>query len=563
MASSPLTAAGIDQKLRDDFGRRLKDFGIAVDAADPVLAVLFRTFARQLETLYAETDGIRLSLLDELINGLGIANRVARPAQTILRFGLDRKTQFLAAGTALAGEAESGEKVVFATDADIVVSNARIAMVATYQNGSLRLQGGIDMPDDVRSARASLDPVAADLGGCPAIFLAIESLPDSHLSRHSLFCEINSEAIGIARALHNESWCIASPDGVFEAKGILRPRRANAGVKVLEWLVRDRPPDDGSTPGELEAPALPDGFYSGKCFVFPEVPPGKRFLCRCPRAMEPAFSRMFGSPQSFLSKERAWIRISMPSGIGNLHTALTSISLHAISASNVECFNQTIYFDKHGASVPVSKQAGTSSYLVAPLSIFGEGGSEYLPEFQPSFDAGAGRYSLQNGRIILTPARSLDDRLDTYANLRLWVTTGAFANNVGAGKVQFFIKPSASGMPISNLTAAAGGTNEEGYREARARFSDAVLSRDRLVTRTDLITALRAFDRRVRGAELAAGLYRGVHGLQRVQRVTLHLNRGDFIDPSEESRVLTEEVKSYLGQRFLYDMELAVDVEWK
>ncbi len=125
-----------------------------------------------------------------------------------------------------------------------------------------------------------------------------------------------------------------------------------------------------------------------------------------------------------------------PLGIGNLHTAITAISLHAISASNVECFNQTVYFDKHGASVPVSRQAGTSSYLVAPLSISGEGGSEYLPEFQPSYDAGAGRYSLHNGRIILTPARSLDDRLDTYVNLRLWVTAGARANGVGAGKVQ-------------------------------------------------------------------------------------------------------------------------------
>jgi hypothetical protein len=253
----------------------------------------------------------------------------------------------------------------------------------------------------------------------------------------------------------------------------------------------------------------------------------------------------------------------MPLGIGNLHTALTSISVHAISASNVECFNQTVYFDKHGPSVPVSKQAGTSSYLVAPLSIFGECGSEYLPEFQPSFDAGAGRYSLQSGRIMLRPARSLDDRLDTYANLRLWVTTGARANSVGAGKVQVFVKPVSAGMRVSNLTAAAGGASEEDYSQARARFEDAVLSRDRLVTRTDLITALRAFDRRVRGAELAAGLQRGVQGLQRVQRITIHLSRGDFIDPSEESRVLAEDIKAYLSQRFLYDLELAIDVEWK
>ncbi len=133
----------------------------------------------------------------------------------------------------------------------------------------------------------------------------------------------------------------------------------------------------------------------------------------------------------------------------------------------------------------------------------------------------------------------------------------------GGGEGPGFVKPVAAGLRAANLTAAAGGANEEDYSDARARFAGAVLSRDRLVTRTDLITALRAFDRRVVGAELGAGLQRGVHGLQRVQQITVHLNQGDFIDPAEESRVLAEEIKAYLGQRFLYDMELAVGVEWK
>lgn len=563
MALSPPTAAAIDQKLRDDFRRRLKDFGITAEATDPVLAVLFRSFARQLETLYGEIDGIRLSLLDELISGLGIPNRAARPSQTIVRFVLDRNLQHLGAGTAMAGESESGEKLVFATDADVLVSGARIALAATYQSGSLQLVSGVDMPDAIRSARPSLDPVPADLGGNPAIFLAVENLPASHLTQHSFFFEISSEAVGIARSLVNENWCVAGREGFFEGSGILRPRPANAGVRALEWLVKEAAPRRASSAGLTEAPSLPDGFYAGRCFVFPEVPPARRFLCRCPRAMETALSRMFDAPQSVLATERAWIRISMPSGIGNLHTALAGISLHAISASNVECFNQTIRFDQHGFSIPVSKQAGTASYLVAPLAIFGEYGAEYIPEFQPSLDPGAGRYSFQNGRIVLTPARGLDDRLDTYANLRLWVTAGARANHVAAGKVQTFVKPADPGLRINNLTAAAGGANEEAYAEARARFANAVLSRDRLVTRNDLRTALRAFDRRVLDADLLAGVQRGADGLHRVQRVILHLNRGDFIDEAEEGRVLTDEIRSYLGQRFLFDLELAVDVEWK
>jgi hypothetical protein len=562
MALSLPTAAEIDRKLRDDFARRLQDFGITPEASDPVLAVLFRTFARQVEALYSETENIRLALLDELINGLGIRNRSARAAQTIVKLGVDRNPEYVGAGTALAGNTEAGEKVIFTADADVLVSPARIALVATYQKGMLRLAGGIEMPDELRAARPSLESVPASLGGCPAIFIAIENLPPAHLSRHSFFIDISSEARGVAEALRSESWCLATAEGFYEGRGILRPRVANAGVRALEWLI---PGTAGQTTPEArrEAPKLPGGFYSGRCFVFPEVPPEKRFSCRCPRAMEPVLSRIFGSPQAVLAKERAWVRISMPQGIGDLDTALHSVSLHAISASNVESFNQTVYFARHGTSIPVSGVAGTGGHLLSPLSIFGECGSEYLPQFAPSSDYRAGRYSVQNGRIVLTPARNAEDRADSYANLRLWVTLGGRANSVGAGGVQTFAEPVPAGLRMHNLTAAAGGADVESFTDARSRFAEAVLSRDRLVTRSDFITALRAFDRRVVGAALSADLRQGISGLHRVQRVRVQLDREAFLDPAEEGPVLAQEIEAHLAQRFLYDMELKVDLEWK
>jgi hypothetical protein len=562
MALSLPTAAEIDRKLRDDFARRLQDFGIAPEASDPILAVLFRTFAKQLETLYNETENIRLALLDELINGLGIQNRSARAAQTIVRFGVDRHPEYVPAGTALAGNTEAGEKLIFTTDAGVMVSRARIALAATYQKGSLRLMGGVEMPDEVRAARPSLEPVPASLGACPAIFIAIEDVPPSHLSRHSLFIDISSEARAIAEALRSESWCLAVPDGVFEGCGVLRPRPANVGVRLLEWLI----PESGeaaAAEARRELPTLPGGFYSGRCFVFPEIGPGGRFLCRCPRAMEPAFSRMFGAPQNLLSKERAWLRIGLPQAIGDLHTGLHSLTLHASSASNVEGFNQTVYFDKHGTSIPVSGAAGTGGYLLSPLSISGECGSNYLPEFQPSSDHRDGRYSIRNGRIVLTPARGPDGKPDAYANLRLWLTSGARGNQMGAGGVQAFAGPVAAGLRMSNLTAAVGGANEESFTDARSRFAEAVLSRDRLVTRSDFLTALRAFDRRVLGASLSADLERGIAGLRRVQRIRVQLDREAVLDPAAEGPVLAREIESYLADRFFYDMELHVDLEWK
>src|SRR5262249_20814193 len=154
----------------------------------------------------------------------------------------------------------------------------------------------------------------------------------------------------------------------------------------------------------------------------------------------------------------------------------------------------------------------------------------------------AGRYSIQNGRIALTPGRNSEDALDTYANLRLWVTSGARANTVGVGGVQTFAEPVAAGLRMMNLTAAAGGAAEESFTDARSRFAEAVLSRDRLVTRSDFITALRAFDRRVLSASLAADLKRGISGLHRVQRVRVQLDREAFLDPEAEGRVLAREI---------------------
>ena len=145
------SAIEIDKKLRDDFRRRLKDYGVSAEVTDPVLGVLFRTFAQQLEVLYGETDRIRLALLDELIANLGIEPRMAKPAQTVVRFLLDRGSQIIAAGTELIGEAETGERLTFTTDATFSVSDARIAFVATYQDGAFQLMPSVEMPEALQA----------------------------------------------------------------------------------------------------------------------------------------------------------------------------------------------------------------------------------------------------------------------------------------------------------------------------------------------------------------------------------------------------------------------------
>jgi hypothetical protein len=562
MSFSKATAAEIDRKLRDDFRRRLKDYGVSAEATDPVLAVLFRTFAGQLEEQYNEVERIRLALLDELIAGLGIEKRRARPAQTVVRFGSDSGDQTVPAGTELVGEADGSEQMTLTTDVSLTVSASAITLAATYQEGCLRLLSAVEMPEKLQAARPSLEPVRVNLGASPAIFLAVENLSAGHLTGHSIFCELSQDALSIQKALLREAWCLAGPKGEFAVEGMLRPRRANAGTQALTWWRGEEP---ATASEEVEVATLPDGFYAGRVFVFPHIPPSRRFLCKIPKGLDAALSKIFGpSANQLFNSDRAWVRISMPREVSDLYTGVRSFTLHAVTASNVECYNQTIDFDRHGTSIPVSREAGTPRYLVAPLSVLGASGSAYLPEFEPCADPCVGRYGIRSGRVELRPARGPDGMPDSQVNLRLWVTAGSAGNRLGPNQVRALLKAgSFTGLRVSNPTAAAGGTDGETFQDAYARFAEALLSRDRNVTSADLVTATRALDRRILAVDVASGLDRSPQGLRRIEQVKVWLSRDDFVDPEEEGRVLRDELTHHLAQRALYDTELRVELAWK
>jgi hypothetical protein len=563
MASSKASAAEIYKKLRDDFARRLKDYGVSSEVTDPMLAVVFRTIAGQLEAHYSEFDRRQASLLDELIAGLGIEGRRARPAQTILRFFGDGGAQMVKAGTELLGQTHTGERITFATDVSVQVSCAGICLGATYQDGLLQMMSSIELPDSFQS-RSSLDPVHVNLGPNPAIFLAIDNLEAGHLSQHGFFFELSPDAALLHAAMLDETWCLAGTKGEFGSAGILRPHRGNAGVRLLEWLVPE-PSSNSDQKHNMEVATLPDGFYAGRVFVFPVVPSSRRFTGGIPRAMEGALTKMLGqSAMQLNARNCAWLRISMPREIRNLHTAITGISLHAVSASNVECANETVYFETHGTSIPVSREAGTSHHLVAPLSISGERDTAYLPELAPSSDLGAGRYTIRNGCIHLRPARHADGHVDSSVNLRLWVTRGSVGNQIGAGQIHSFLKKTGlHAMRVSSVTSATGGTDGESLQETQARFAEALLSRDRVVTRADLLGTIRAFDRRIQVVDISSGVERTSQGLQRVQQVRLAVANDDFVEPDQELRLLLNELKSHLEERLLYDTRLKIMLDRK
>ena len=553
----------IDHKLREDFRRRLKDFGITVDVLDPVMAVIFRTFAQQIESVYANTGRIREMLLDELIAGIKLPNHHAHPAQTVVRFvSGGTHSKVLRAGTELNAKASSGERLSFATDISIELSPARIALALVYQEQQLQLLSGVDIAESFAAYRPSYDPVRVNLGTQPAIFLAIENLLPSHISRHGLFFDLSAGAYSIQRGLATEPWWLFGGNGELSNEGLMRPRRTNRGVRQLEWQT--------STPTraqrEEKFPDLPDGFYAGRVFAFPEIAESRQLLCGVPRLLDAPMARIAGRDmRSWFDTPRAWIKIPLPASVPALHTAIHSILLHATTASNLFCQNQTVHFHKDGYSLPITRdRQGLHQMLVAPLAVSGLDNEIYHSNPANAGNPADGWFEITDEWISLHPGLRPDGSRQTGANIRLWLTNGALGNLVAPGDITGFASSATfDEIHVHHLAAAAGGTNEEDYVDTRRRFSNALLTRGRIVTRADLESAALSLDRRILAVDVNSEIERGEHGLHRVERLWVTLDSGGFTQPELELPILQQDLKLLLASRMMHGTHLDVQFEWE
>jgi hypothetical protein len=562
MSFQPPTILDIDRSLRDDFRRRVKDFGISVEATDPVLAVLFRTFAHQIERVYADTGRMRQSLLDELMAGLQLPQRLAHPAQAVVRFSSHgQRAKTLRCGTELNARASTGERLTFGLDATVQVSSARIALALGYQDQQLQLLPSVGTAETLQAYRPSIDPVKVNLGAQPALLLAIEDLPPTLLRRHGIFFELGPGSFSLQEALRKEPWWTFGEDGTLSGAGLMRPRRVNGGVYQLEWQVET----DQATKAESELPEIPDGFYSGRQFVFPEMDESRRLLCRVPRFLDGALARICGRDiSSFLSTPRVWIKIPLPPGAPSLRNAVNGILLHAMTASNVFCRNQTIQLERDGTSVPVGRSSdGIQEMLVAPLSVSSLGNEPYQAGLRPRRNAAVGWYELHNERLTLHPGIEPDGQPQTAVNVRLWLTNGELGNRVGPGDITGFANNATfDDISLNHVTAAAGGTNGEDYSSTQRRFAEALLSRGRIVTRADLETSTLGFDRRILAVEVRSQIERQPEGLRRMERLWVTLDEAGFASPELELPVLQQGLESYLRQRLVQGILLDVRFEW-
>ena len=552
----------IDRKLRDDFRRRVKDFGVSTETTDPLLAVLFRTVAQQIDQIYSDTAQLRQSLLHELMSGLQVQQYLATPAQAAVRLINDlSEPRVLRAGSELNAVASTGERLSFGLDATFEVSQARIAFALSYQDQTLRLLTGVEMSDTIQAMRPSSDPVPVSLGPQPALYIAIENLSPGLLNRHSLFFELGPGTYPVQHALCHEPWWIFGEDGDLAGEGLLRPRRINGGVYQLEFQL-----GGNESVGMLDAPlpSIPNGFYTGRQYLFPPMHAGQPLLCRVPRLLEPALTRILNRDAGhLLSEPRLWIKIPMPPSIPALHHAINGILLHTMTASNVFARNQTIRFERDGISIPVVKEGGTPEYLVAPLTVMSVDNHAYEAATRPGADASAGRFELHNNRLTLYPGMHSNGTPHTAANIRLWLTNGALGNRVGPGDITSFANAAAlTGIRLAPFTAASGGSDGEHIASKERRFADALLTRGRIVTRQDLETAALAVDRRILDVTTDSGMVRKDEGIRRVERLQLTLDSHAFSKPEIELPALKSQIETSLGARLVQGLELEVEFTW-
>ncbi len=69
-----------------------------------------------------------------------------------------------------------------------------------------------------------------------------------------------------------------------------------------------------------------------------------------------------------------------------------------------------------------------------------------------------------------------------------------------------------------------------------------------------------SFDARILQADVAPSVRRTRQGLQRVERVTVKVNRDDFVEPDTELKVLQSDLAKHLVDRFPLGTQLTVEV---
>jgi hypothetical protein len=577
--SAPRAASGVlggaARSAADLASEMRREFEAAVAARfgtqpqpDPVLGALFQAFAVQLERIYQESEYVfPVAVLDDLLNGLALPARLAHPAQTVVSFTNVDQRERLALDTELIGNAPAGEQVRFTIDASIEISSASLAFAGVYENGKLHSVAG------ARAGSAPILPNSTSLAlrnAPPTLLFAFES-DAAHLSGLGLFLDVTSIESPLIEAVARSPWQILSENGAVSELGTLRARRGRGGVTTLVW--NDTPREDdhdlaaasgeaGEAADVASAFELSAGSYGRQCVVFPPVPPERRTRSGPPARFAEALTVLLPEKsQDALDRPLTWVQVPLPAGLTRIADELQRVAMHAVTASNVEIYNERIQFDRMGSSVTLRPEGRTDQYLLGLLSVGGEKGDAYVNDSSIAAPADAGRYRFRSGQLECRPHRQPTGRFDGYAMARFLFCDGERANGIEVGAVRRIASPIANvTAKVANLAVSRGGGAPPPFADARVRFAELLRTRDRVVTIDDVEITARAFEPRIKGVDVTTASELGPQGVRQVDVVDVRVAPADFADPDTELPRLSSLLQTHLQQRVIMGRGVRVTV---
>ena len=568
LGASARTAAELAAEMRREFESAVATRFGTQPQPDPVLGALFQAFAVQLERIYQESEYVfPVAVLDDLLNGLALPARLAHPAQTVVSFTNVDQRERLALDTELIGHAPGGEQIRFTIDASIEISSASLAFAGVFENGKLHSVAG------ARAGSAPIVPSSTSLamrGAPPTLLFAFDS-DAAHLSGLGLFLDVTSVESALIETIARSPWQILSENGAVSELGTLRARRGRGGVTMLVWNDTPREDDDeiagtgdasddaADVAGAFELSA---GSYGRQCVVFPAVPLERRMRSAPPARFAEALTVLLpDGAQNALDRPLIWVQVPLPAGLTRVADELQRVAMHAVSASNVEIYNERIQFDRMGSSVTLRPEGRTDQYLLGLLSVSGEKGDAYVNDSSIAAPANAGRYRFRSGQLECRPHRQPTGRFDGYAMARFLFCDGARANGIEVGSVKRIASPIANVTArVANLAVSRGGSAPPPFADARVRFAELLRTRDRVVTIDDVEITARAFEPRIKQVNVTTASELGPHGVRQVDVVDVRVAPGDFADPETELPRLGTLLQTHLQQRVIMGRGVRVTV---
>lgn len=558
------TATDIARELRERFTRRLYEITGTQAQPDPVLGAVFHALAVQIDRVYQEADQVFFAAaLDDLIRGIGMPARLARPAQAVVQFSQIDARESVSPEIELIGYRQNGEQVVFTPDATVDIAPVELVFAAVAENGRLSTMAGARIPwANVPILPGMSSPIAVGQSA-PFVLLAFE-VDQHHLSRIGLFAETTGPGTTIAATLARSPWQLLDGKGQVTERGVLRSSLTRGGMRRLSFFSGP----EGQAPEEsaevTRVLPLVGGAHGASLWILPDIPADRRWKSHPPPAVADAVSKVLPQGQEkALQRPLAWLQIPLPAGTKGVLNQLNRFAVNCVTASNVEVWNEQIQFGRMGAVVSHRPLGSTERHVMGVLSVTGETGDPYLEVSDLDAPPGTGRYRYRgDARFEFVPARQPSGRFDSYAMLRMLYCDGEGGNGIPPGEIKQ-VRGELARNPIvrvASLTPAQGGAAPPAYSEARDRFAELLRTRERIVTSADIDIAVRAAESRVRRVEVESASEITGAGLGLVTQVTVVVDPDDFADPEAELERLRTELEQYVGERCMIGQRIVVSI---